>query len=136
MQVNKDKKRNHIQIHYRGPSVLHDEDSGIIQAFRNTYNRTLLTVSALNVLKLPPGGPWNISAFGLKVFSGSEMICPALGLKPRSPPSVILTCLCTRSIQTWAKLCRVRDPDSTLSTTPEIQLGILKRNPLKPLRTC
>ena len=54
---------------YPAQGTLHNEDSGIIKAFRNIPRITLLNVSKLNILKLAPGGHvgrfciWTESAF-------------------------------------------------------------------------
>lgn len=45
-------------------SIIYNEDSGIIKAFRTIPGITLLNVSKLNILKLGPGG----HAFVLKIL--------------------------------------------------------------------
>ncbi|KAA0200674.1 Ribosomal protein l4 [Fasciolopsis buskii] len=50
------KMRNRLRIQKRGPTVIYRKDEGITRAFRNIPGVTLIRVSALNILKLAPGG--------------------------------------------------------------------------------
>uniref|UniRef100_A0A2K6PQY8 Large ribosomal subunit protein uL4 C-terminal domain-containing protein n=1 Tax=Rhinopithecus roxellana TaxID=61622 RepID=A0A2K6PQY8_RHIRO len=56
MRAGKGKTRNCCRIQRRGSCIIYNEDNGIIKAFRNIPGITLLNVSKLNILKLPPGG--------------------------------------------------------------------------------
>merc|ERR1711944_8413 len=68
-RAGKGKMRNRRRIQRRGPMIVYNQDNGICQAFRNIPGITLLNVSRLNLLKIPPGGHvgrfciWTESAF-------------------------------------------------------------------------
>merc|ERR1711894_651824 len=51
----KGKMRNRRYVMKRGPLVVHNEDHGIKQAFRNLPGVELISVDRLNLLKLSPG---------------------------------------------------------------------------------
>ncbi|CAL8106725.1 unnamed protein product [Calicophoron daubneyi] len=63
------KMRNRRRIQKRGPIIIYRKDEGITRAFRNIPGVTLIRVSALNLLKLAPGGHmgrlaiWSAGAF-------------------------------------------------------------------------
>ncbi|CAH8535491.1 unnamed protein product [Dicrocoelium dendriticum] len=63
------KMRNRRRIQKRGPIIIFRKNDGVVRAFRNIPGVTLLNVSALNLLKLAPGGHmgrlaiWSAGAF-------------------------------------------------------------------------
>ncbi|TPP62288.1 Ribosomal protein l4 [Fasciola gigantica] len=63
------KMRNRRRIQKRGPIIIYRKDDGLTRAFRNIPGVTLINVSALNILKLAPGGHmgrlaiWTAGAF-------------------------------------------------------------------------
>ena len=69
MRAGKSEMRNRRRIQHRGPCPNYNKDSGIIKAFRNIPETTLLNGSKLNVLELSPCGHvgrlciWTESAF-------------------------------------------------------------------------
>jgi large subunit ribosomal protein L4e len=69
LRAGKGKSRNRRFRQRRGPLVIYNEDNGVVRAFRNIPGIELLNVSALNLLKLAPGGHlgrfciWTQSAF-------------------------------------------------------------------------
>jgi len=69
MRAGKGKMRNRRFVRRLGPLIIYDQDNGISRAFRNIPGVTLMKVSALNLLRLAPGGHvgrfciWTESAF-------------------------------------------------------------------------
>merc|ERR1712173_316986 len=69
MRAGKGKMRNRRTIQKRGPLVVYDQDQGLTRAFRNIPGVDTISVEALNLLKLAPGGHvgrfciWTESAF-------------------------------------------------------------------------
>ncbi len=69
LRAGKGKMRNRRYRMRRGPLVVYSEDNGIVKAFRNIPGVETITVNALNLLKLAPGGHvgrfciWTKSAF-------------------------------------------------------------------------
>lgn len=55
-RAGKGKMRNRRRIHKLGPLVVYSRDKGLTRAFRNIPGVDLIRVSALNLLKLAPGG--------------------------------------------------------------------------------
>jgi len=69
MRAGKGKLRNRRHVQKLGPLVVFDQDQGLTKAFRNIPGVDTISVSALNLLKLAPGGHlgrfciWTESAF-------------------------------------------------------------------------
>ena len=122
MRAGKGKMRNRRHIQRRGPSLIYNEDNGIIRAFRNIPGITLLNGSKLNILKLAPGG--HVGSFCIRAESTlrkSDELCgtqhQAASLKSNYnlPMHKMLNADLSR-------LEKPRNPKSTLSTTQEDSL--------------
>jgi large subunit ribosomal protein L4e len=56
VRAGKGKMRNRRYVQRRGPLVIYDEKSSLVQAFRNIPGVELVSVNQLNLLQLAPGG--------------------------------------------------------------------------------
>jgi large subunit ribosomal protein L4e len=56
VRAGKGKLRNRRYVQRRGPLVIYDEKSSLVQAFRNIPGIELVSVNQLNLLQLAPGG--------------------------------------------------------------------------------
>ena len=69
MRAGRGKMRNRRRVQKLGPLVIYNNDQGITRAFRNIPGCDTISVEALNLLKLAPGGHlgrfviWTESAF-------------------------------------------------------------------------
>uniref|UniRef100_A0A2K5KHP9 Large ribosomal subunit protein uL4 C-terminal domain-containing protein n=1 Tax=Cercocebus atys TaxID=9531 RepID=A0A2K5KHP9_CERAT len=127
--------QNHHRIQHRGPCIIYNEDDGIIKAFRNIPEITLLNVSKLNILKLAPGGHvgrfciWTESAFR-KLDELYGTWCKAASLKSNYnlPMHKMINTDLSRILKSPEIQRALRAPRK------KIHRRVLKKNPLKNLR--
>uniref|UniRef100_A0A2K5ZIR7 Large ribosomal subunit protein uL4 C-terminal domain-containing protein n=1 Tax=Mandrillus leucophaeus TaxID=9568 RepID=A0A2K5ZIR7_MANLE len=127
--------QNHCRIQRRGPCIIYNEDDGIIKAFRNIPEITLLNVSKLNILKLAPGGHvgrfciWTESAFR-KLDELYGTWCKAASLKSNYnlPMHKMINTDLSRILKSPEIQRALRAPRK------KIHRRVLKKNPLKNLR--
>uniref|UniRef100_A0A2K6CSY4 Large ribosomal subunit protein uL4 C-terminal domain-containing protein n=1 Tax=Macaca nemestrina TaxID=9545 RepID=A0A2K6CSY4_MACNE len=131
----KGKMRNHCRIQRRGPCIIYNEDNGIIKAFRNIPEITLLNVSKLNILKLAPGGHvgrfciWTESAFWkLDELYGTWCKVASLKSNYNLPMHKMINTDLSRILKSPEIQRALRAPRK------KIHCRVLKKNPLKNLR--
>ncbi|EPQ14853.1 60S ribosomal protein L4 [Myotis brandtii] len=127
--------RNRRHIQHREPSIIYNEDNGIIKAFRNIPGITLLNVSKLNILKLAPGGHvghfciWTESAFRkLDELYGTWHGAASLKNNYSLPMHKMLSTDLSRILKSPEIQRALRAP------CKKIHRWVLKKNPLKTLR--
>nr|ACC64543.1 ribosomal protein L4 (predicted) [Rhinolophus ferrumequinum] len=135
MRAGKGKMRNCHRIQCRGPCIISNEDNGVIKAFRNIPGMTLLNVSKLNTLKLPPGGHigqfcfWTEGAsHNLDNLCGTWRKAASLKSNYNLPMHRTLNTDLSRILKSPEIQRALRAPCKT------IYHRVLKKNPLKNLR--
>uniref|UniRef100_A0A2K6LPV4 Large ribosomal subunit protein uL4 C-terminal domain-containing protein n=1 Tax=Rhinopithecus bieti TaxID=61621 RepID=A0A2K6LPV4_RHIBE len=135
MRAGKGKTRNCCRIQRRGPCIIYNEDNGIIKAFRNIPGITLLNVSKLNILKLPPGGHvgrfciWTESTFRkLDELYGTWRKAASLKSNYSLPMHKMINTDLSRILKSPEIQRALRAPRK------KIHRRVLKKNPLKNLR--
>ena len=126
---------NEKPLLYPAQGTLHNEDSGIIKAFRNIPRITLLNVSKLNILKLAPGGHvgrfciWTESAFWkLEELYGTWHKAASLESNYNLLMHKMLNTDLSRILKSPETQKAPRAP------CKKIHRRVLKKNPLKNLR--
>uniref|UniRef100_A0A2K5K0C4 Large ribosomal subunit protein uL4 n=1 Tax=Colobus angolensis palliatus TaxID=336983 RepID=A0A2K5K0C4_COLAP len=135
MRVGKGKMRNHHHIQHRGTCIIHNEDNGIIKAFRNIPGITLLNVSKLNILKLAPGG--HVGHFCIWTGSAFRKLDELYGIcrKAASPKSNYNLPIHKMINTDLSKILKSPEIQRALrAPRKEIHRRILKKNPLKNVR--
>uniref|UniRef100_A0A2K6PEI9 Large ribosomal subunit protein uL4 C-terminal domain-containing protein n=1 Tax=Rhinopithecus roxellana TaxID=61622 RepID=A0A2K6PEI9_RHIRO len=135
MRVGKGKMRNHHRIQHRGPCIIHNEDNGIIKAFRNIPGITLLNVSKLNILKLAPGG--HVECFCIWTGSAFWKLDELYGIcrKAASPKSNYNLPIHKMINTDLSKILKSPEIQRALQAPcEEIHRRVLKKNPLKNVR--
>uniref|UniRef100_A0A2K5J1V1 Large ribosomal subunit protein uL4 n=1 Tax=Colobus angolensis palliatus TaxID=336983 RepID=A0A2K5J1V1_COLAP len=135
MRAGKGKTRNCCRIQRRGPCIIYNEDNGIIKAFRNIPGITLLNVSKLNILKLPPGGHvgrfciWTESTFRkLDELYGTWRKAVSLKSNYNLPMHKMINTDLSRILKSPEIQRALGAPRK------KIHCRVLKKNPLKNLR--
>jgi len=135
MRAGKGKMRNRRRIQKLGPLVVYDQDQGVTRAFRNVPGVETISVDALNLLKLAPGGHvgrfciWTESAFKrLDALYGTWRKASAEKSKWNLPqPKMAVTDL-SKLLKSEAIRKVLRAPNKKVSR------AVPKRNPLKNVR--
>merc|ERR1719446_192058 len=129
------KMRNRRRIMRRGPLIIYNKDNGLTRAFRNIPGITLIHVSALNLLKIAPGGHmgrfciWTESAFNkLDKLYGTWRKKSQLKSDYNLPMHKMTTTDLSRLLKSDEIQAAVRPP------IRESKRRILKKNPLKNQR--
>lgn len=135
LRAGKGKMRSRRTRQRRGPLVVYKEDNGITKAFRNIPGVELISVSALNLLKLAPGGHlgrfiiWTQGAFEqLDPLFGTQTKASSLKVSYNLPTSIITNPDISRIINSH-EVQSVLRPALPAKTAP----AKLKRNPLRNL---
>uniref|UniRef100_G1PYX7 Large ribosomal subunit protein uL4 C-terminal domain-containing protein n=1 Tax=Myotis lucifugus TaxID=59463 RepID=G1PYX7_MYOLU len=131
MRDGKGKMRNRCSIQRRAPRIIY-HDNGIIKAFRNIPEITLLNVSKLNILKLAPGGHvgrfciWTESAFRkLDELYGTWRRAASLKSNYNLPMHTMLNAHLSRILKSPEIQRALQAPRK------KIHHRVLKKNPLK-----
>lgn len=135
LRAGKGKMRNRRTRQRRGPLIVYHQDNGISQAFRNIPGVEVASVSALNLLKLAPGGHlgrfciWTQGAFEqLDALFGSFTSPASLKTNYNLPTNIISNPDISRIINS-EEVQSVLRPAGPKRTAPKA----LKRNPLRNL---
>lgn len=135
LRAGKGKMRNRRIRQRRGPLVIYHQDDGICKAFRNISGVELASVSALNLLKLAPGGHlgrfciWTQGAFEqLDALFGSFTTPASLKANYNLPTNIISNPDISRIINS-EEVQSVLRPAGPKRTAPKP----VKRNPLRNL---
>ncbi|KAF4014265.1 hypothetical protein G4228_006691 [Cervus hanglu yarkandensis] len=128
-------RQNEKPSPYPAQGTLHNEDNGIIKAFRNIPGITLLNVSKLNILKLALGGHvgrfciWTESVFRkLDELYGTWRKAASLKSNYNLPMHKMLNTDLGRILKSPEIQRALRAPRK------KIHRSVLKKNPLKNLR--
>lgn len=135
LRAGKGKRRNRRFVRRRGPLIVYDSNSGLVEAARNIPGVDLCQVTRLNLLQLAPGGHlgrfivWTAEAFGrLDEVYGTRAAGSALKSGFSLP----------RSIMSTGNLARIINSDAVQSVLCAPKSGrtthTRKRNPLTNLK--
>merc|ERR1712173_284600 len=136
MRAGKGKMRNRRTIQKRGPLVVYDQDQELTRAFRNIPGVDTISVEALNLLKLAPGG--HVGRFCIWTESAFKKLDDIYGTWRKSStekkswnlpqPKMAVTDL--------SKLLKSEEIRAVLrAPNKKVNRAVVKTNPLKNIRT-
>lgn len=135
MRRGKGKMRNRRFVLRKGPLVVYNTDNGITKAFRNLPGVELVSVDALNLLTLAPGG--HLGRFCIWTKSAFERLDQVFGTTT-TVSSTKKGFTLPRAPMTNSDLTRLINSDEIQSVVrkpraPGVKHAPLKKNPLKNL---